>query len=214
MQWRVCSCRYDEAVDELKKIHEQSSDSKRKAEKSGADRVKTIYWQIISVTQTGRQILYVIHMHKNPVFNVYFLSDLKSKLDAEVAAHKTARERAEQAETQVSMATLDLKTTREEAARLQQEVTGLQQKVRGRGDVILRNHCVMIFKVLVVMNITLTSLPLPQLQALQTESRRRLRSETDSRREQEKRMEELQVTLHHLLLNICSIITSSLLLMS
>ena len=55
--------------------------------------------------------------------------DLLDKLEAEVAAHKAARERADKAETQVSMATLDLKTTREEASQLQQEITSLQNKV-------------------------------------------------------------------------------------
>ena len=49
-------------------------------------------------------------------------------------AHKAARERAEKAESQVSMATLDLKTTQEEARQKQQEVTSLQTKVhRNRG---------------------------------------------------------------------------------
>lgn len=51
-------------------------------------------------------------------------------MEAETAAHKTARERAEKAETQVSMTKLDLKTSKEEASRLQQEAAGLQQKVR------------------------------------------------------------------------------------
>lgn len=60
------------------------------------------------------------------------MADLRSRLEAETVAHKTARERAEKAESQVSMTKLDLKTTREEASRLQQEVSGLQQKV-GRG---------------------------------------------------------------------------------
>ena len=55
--------------------------------------------------------------------------DLLVKLETEAAAHKTARERAEKAESQVSMATLDLKTTREEAKQLQQEVASLQNKV-------------------------------------------------------------------------------------
>ena len=58
--------------------------------------------------------------------------DLITKLEAEAAAHKAARERAEKAESQVSMATLDLKTTREEARQKQQEVTSLQTKVHRR----------------------------------------------------------------------------------
>ena len=64
------------------------------------------------------------------LLNLCDWSDLRSKLEAEGEAHKAARERAEQAERQVSMATLDLKTTREEAAHLQKEVTSLQTKVR------------------------------------------------------------------------------------
>lgn len=50
----------------------------------------------------------------------------------ENAAHEAARERAERAETQVSMTKLDLKSSRDEVARLQYEVAGLQQKVRVR----------------------------------------------------------------------------------
>jgi serine/threonine protein kinase len=89
-------------------------------------------------------------------------SDLITKLEAEAAAHKAARERAEKAESQVSMATLDLKTTREEARQKQQEVTSLQTK----------------------------------LQALQVETKRRLQSVADSKRDTEKRVEELQVLNH------------------
>ena len=112
-------------------------------------------------------------------------------------AHKTARERAEKAESQVSMTKLDLKTTREEASRLQQEVSGLQQKVgrggeeggREGGREGSRPVCSLLLCVL-------------QLQTLQTESRRRLQSEADGKRDQEKKVEELQVPLHHLLLYI------------
>jgi chromosome segregation ATPase len=95
-------------------------------------------------------------------------ADLRRKLEAEGEAHKEARERAERAESQVSMATLDLKTTREEVAHLQKEMTSLQTK----------------------------------LQALQSESRRRLQSETDSKRDTEKRLEELQTRERGLLAQV------------
>ena len=56
-------------------------------------------------------------------------ADLLAKLEAEATAHKAARERAEKAESQVSMATLDLKATREEAKQKQNELSSLQTKV-------------------------------------------------------------------------------------
>ena len=62
------------------------------------------------------------------------VADLLSKLEREAAAHKSARERAERAESQVSMTTLDLKSTREEAKQLQQEVGSLQSKVCEGGE--------------------------------------------------------------------------------
>ncbi|CAI8056927.1 Rho-associated protein kinase 2, partial [Geodia barretti] len=97
-------------------------------------------------------------------------SDLLAKLETEAAAHKAARERAEKAESQVSMATLDLKTTQEEARQKQQEVTSLQTK----------------------------------LQALQVETRRRLQSVSDSKRDTEKRVEELQVRERELMEQVSS----------
>ena len=58
-------------------------------------------------------------------------------MEAEGEAHKAVRERAERAESQVSMTKLDLKTTREEVSQLQKEVTSLRTKVREGGGQLL-----------------------------------------------------------------------------
>ena len=67
-----------------------------------------------------------------------------SKLEASSAAHKTAVERAEEAETQVSMTMLDLKNTQTEARELQGKVDSLQQKVGSNWRVLgsrIRTFC-------------------------------------------------------------------------